>query len=163
MKSRGIYKMTDMTAFVGSLGSTGLMALMVVVLAGIVKKFYEKAEEDRKSHMAKIHNNISELNSKLEESNNLASTQIKVLEAQSEFFKQLHEKEIQETRNRIDAVNSNINETLAKTEKPLQTLDNSLKSVKQDTELIKKIGHANYKTIQEVKQISKGYNEIQKP
>lgn len=79
-------EITAATSFISSLSATGLMALIIVILAYIVKNFYEKSERDRKTLIEKILVSIKGLDRKLEESNNQQKTANLIAEQQKEFF-----------------------------------------------------------------------------
>ena len=88
----------NIATVISDLSSTALMALLVIVLGFIVKKFYEKSESERKKFIDEISaivsankDSLSNLSTQLEQHHSLSQTQFEMVtkhyEAQQELLK----------------------------------------------------------------------------
>lgn len=126
----------ESTTFISSLGSTGLMALMVVVLAIVIKKFYDKAEQERLEYFNNFKETLNTLDKKIEESNELNKTHIKVLETKSEFLKESQETKLEKINSEFDNLRVEISKN-----------SENISHLKETLEYLKKIGINNYKIL----------------
>lgn len=127
------------TNFLSSLSSTGLMALMVVILAMVVKKFYEKGEAERKVLFDKIFNSIKNIDSKLEEANNIHKTASLISESQRDLLEKNYQLQNTSVKQNYEAMNSKLNNVTQNVEKTTDAVND----VKKDTELLKKAAGEN--------------------
>lgn len=126
---------SNATNFISSLSSTGLMALMVVVLALVVKNFYEKSEEERKKQIRGIFNSLEDIKEELRKSNNNLKYANDLAIAQKEFLKKSIDLQMENNTERFGVVKNSIGKIQKNTE-----------DIKNDTNALKGAAARTIKT-----------------
>lgn len=129
-----MHEISNATHFISNLSSTGLMALIIVILGLVVKNFYEKSEKERKVLLEKIFNSIKSIDSRLEETNNNQKTATLIAESQ----KDLLEKNYQLQNNNVNKAVENVNDSMYSLNKEVEKVEAKVDGVKKDTEALKK-------------------------
>lgn len=129
-----MHEISNATHFISNLSSTGLMALIIVILGLVVKNFYEKSEKERKVLLEKIFNSIKSIDSRLEETNNNQKTATLIAESQ----KDLLEKNYQLQNNSVNKAVENVNDSMYSLNKGVEKVEAKVDGVKKDTEALKK-------------------------
>lgn len=124
---------SNATNFISNLSSTGLMALIIVVLGLVVKNFYEKSEKEHKALLEKIFNYIKSIDTKLEETNNNQKTATMIAEAQKELL----EKNYQLQNNNVNKAVEDVTDSIHTVNKGIEKVENKVDGVKKDTEALK--------------------------
>lgn len=126
---------SNATNFISSLSSTGLMALMVVVLALVVKNFYEKSEEERKKQIRGIFNSLEDIKEELRKSNQNLKYANDLAIAQKEFLKKSIDLQMENNTERFGVVKNSIGKIQKNTE-----------DIKNDTNALKGAAARTIKT-----------------
>lgn len=126
---------SNATNFISSLSSTGLMALMVVVLALVVKNFYEKSEEERKKQIRGIFNSLEDIKEELRKSNQNLKYANDLAIAQKEFLKKSIDLQMENNTERFGVVKNSIGKIQKNTE-----------DIKNDTNALKGAAARTMKT-----------------
>ena len=129
-----MHEISNATHFISNLSSTGLMALIIVILGLVVKNFYEKSEKERKVLLEKIFNSIKSIDARLEETNNNQKTATLIAESQ----KDLLEKNYQLQNNNVNKAVENVNDSMYSLNKGVEKVEAKVDGVKKDTEALKK-------------------------
>lgn len=129
-----MHEISNATHFISNLSSTGLMALIIVILGLVVKNFYEKSEKERKVLLEKIFNSIKSIDARLEETNNNQKTATLIAESQ----KDLLEKNYQLQNNNVNKAVENVNDSMYSLNKEVEKVEAKVDGVKKDTEALKK-------------------------
>lgn len=129
-----MHEISNATHFISNLSSTGLMALIIVILGLVVKNFYEKSEKERKVLLEKIFNSIKSIDARLEETNNNQKTATLIAESQ----KDLLEKNYQLQNNNVNKAVENVNDSMYSLNKGVEKVEAKVDGVKKDTEVLKK-------------------------
>lgn len=127
-------EISNATHFISNLSSTGLMALIIVILGLVVKNFYEKSEKERKVLLEKIFNSIKSIDARLEETNNNQKTAILIAESQ----KDLLEKNYQLQNSNVNKAVDSVNDSMHSLNKGVEKVEAKVDGVKKDTEALKK-------------------------
>lgn len=129
-----MHEISNATHFISNLSSTGLMALIIVILGLVVKNFYEKSEKERKVLLEKIFSSIKSIDARLEETNNNQKTATLIAESQ----KDLLEKNYQLQNNNVNKAVENVNDSMYSLNKEVEKVEAKVDGVKKDTEALKK-------------------------
>ena len=129
-----MHEISNATHFISNLSSTGLMALIIVILGLVVKNFYEKSEKERKVLLEKIFNSIKSIDARLEETNNNQKTATLIAESQ----KDLLERNYQLQNNNVNKAVENVNDSMYSLNKGVEKVEAKVDGVKKDTEALKK-------------------------
>lgn len=129
-----MHEISNATHFISNLSSTGLMALIIVILGLVVKNFYEKSEKERKVLLEKIFNSIKSIDSRLEETNNNQKTATLIAESQ----KDLLEKNYQLQNSSVNKAVDSVNDSMYSLNKGVEKVEAKVDGVKKDTEALKK-------------------------
>ena len=129
-----MHEISNATHFISNLSSTGLMALIIVILGLVIKNFYEKSEKERKVLLDKIFNSIKSIDARLEETNNNQKTATLIAESQ----KDLLEKNYQLQNNNVNKAVENMNDSMYSLNKEIEKVEAKVDGVKKDTEALKK-------------------------
>lgn len=129
-----MHEISNATHFISNLSSTGLMALIIVILGLVVKNFYEKSERERKVLLEKIFNSIKSIDARLEETNNNQKTATLIAESQ----KDLLERNYQLQNNNVNKAVENVNDSMYSLNKGVEKVEAKVDGVKKDTEALKK-------------------------
>ena len=129
-----MHEISNATHFISNLSSTGLMALIIVILGLVVKNFYEKSEKERKVLLEKIFNSIKSIDARLEETNNNQKTATLIAESQ----KDLLEKNYQLQNNNVNKAVENVSDSMYSLNKGVEKVEAKVDGVKKDTEALKK-------------------------
>lgn len=129
-----MHEISNATHFISNLSSTGLMALIIVILGLVVKNFYEKSEKERKVLLEKIFNSIKSIDARLEETNNNQKTATLIAESQ----KDLLEKNYQLQNNNVNKAVENVSDSMYSLNKEVEKVEAKVDGVKKDTEALKK-------------------------
>lgn len=129
-----MHEISNATHFISNLSSTGLMALIIVILGLVVKNFYEKSEKERKVLLEKIFNSIKSIDARLEETNNNQKTATLIAESQ----KDLLERNYQLQNNNVNKAVENVNDSMYSLNKEVEKVEAKVDGVKKDTEALKK-------------------------
>ena len=129
-----MHEISNATHFISNLSSTGLMALIIVILGLVVKNFYEKSEKERKVLLEKIFNSIKSIDARLEETNNNQKTATLIAESQKELL----EKNYQLQNNNVNKAVENVNDSMYSLNKEVEKVEAKVDGVKKDTEALKK-------------------------
>lgn len=135
--TKNMENITTATHFISNLSSTGLMALIIVILGLVVKNFYEKSEREHKKLLEKIFSSIKDIDSRLEETNNNQKTANLIAESQ----KNLIEKNYQLQNSRVNSAVDESSYALDKIQKEVNSVGTKVEFVKKDTDLLKKAAH----------------------
>lgn len=127
-------EISNATHFISNLSSTGLMALIIVILGLVVKNFYEKSEKERKVLLEKIFNSIKSIDARLEETNNNQKTATMIAESQ----KDLLEKNYQLQNSNVNKAVDSVNDSMHSLNKGVEKVEAKVDGVKKDTEALKK-------------------------
>lgn len=134
-------EVTNATHFISNLSATGLMALIIVVLAIVVKNFYEKSEKERKVLLDKIFNALRGIEIRLDESNKNQKENTLVNQAQRELL----EKNYQLQNNVVNKSMENVHDSIVAVGKDVNRVDGKVEEVKKEVDTTKKIAGATYK------------------
>ena len=129
-----MHEISIATHFISNLSSTGLMALIIVILGLVVKNFYEKSEKERKILLEKIFNSNKSIDARLEETNNNQKTATLIAESQ----KDLLEKNYQLQNNNVNKAVENVSDSMYSLNKEVEKVEAKVDGVKKDTEALKK-------------------------
>lgn len=138
---------SNATNFISSLSSTGLMALMVVVLALVVKNFYEKSEEERKKQIRGIFNSLEDIKEELRKSNQNLKYANDLAIAQKEFLKKSIDLQMENNTERFGVVKNSIGKIQKNTE-----------DIKNDTNALKGAAARTIKTTETLVNLYKQEN-----
>lgn len=127
-------EISNATHFISNLSSTGLMALIIVILGLVVKNFYEKSEKERKVLLEKIFNSIKSIDARLEETNNNQKTATLIAESQIDLL----ERNYQLQNNNVNKAVENVNDSMYSLNKGVEKVEAKVDGVKKDTEVLKK-------------------------
>lgn len=129
-----MHEISNATHFISNLSSTGLMALIIVILGLVVKNFYEKSEKERKVLLDKIFNSIKSIDARLEETNNNQKTATLIAESQRDLL----EKNYQLQNNNVNKAVENVSDSMYSLNKEVEKVEAKVDGVKKDTEALKK-------------------------
>lgn len=129
-----MHEISNATHFISNLSSTGLMALIIVILGLVVKNFYEKSEKERKVLLEKIFNSIKSIDARLEETNNNQKTATLIAESQRDLL----EKNYQLQNNNVNKAVENVSDSMYSLNKEVEKVEAKVDGVKKDTEALKK-------------------------
>ena len=129
-----MHEISNATHFISNLSSTGLMALIIVILGLVVKNFYEKSEKERKVLLEKIFNSIKSIDARLEETNNNQKTAALIAESQRDLL----ERNYQLQNTSVNKAVENVNDSMYSLNKGVEKVEAKVDGVKKDTEVLKK-------------------------
>ena len=129
-----MHEISNATHFISNLSSTGLMALIIVILGLVVKNFYEKSERERKVLLEKIFNSIKSIDARLEETNNNQKTATLIAESQRDLL----EKNYQLQNTSVNKAVENVSDSMYSLNKGVEKVEAKVDGVKKDTEVLKK-------------------------
>ena len=129
-----MHEISNATHFISNLSSTGLMALIIVILGLVVKNFYEKSEKERKVLLEKIFNSIKSIDARLEETNNNQKTATLIAESQRDLL----EKNYQLQNNNVNKAVENVSDSMYSLNKEVEKVEAKVDGVKKDTESLNK-------------------------
>ena len=129
-----MHEISNATHFISNLSSTGLMALIIVILGLVVKNFYEKSEKERKVLLEKIFNSIKSIDARLEETNNNQKTATLIAESQRDLL----ERNYQLQNTSVNKAVENVNDSMYSLNKGVEKVEAKVDGVKKDTEVLKK-------------------------
>ena len=127
-------EISNATHFISNLSSTGLMALIIVILGLVVKNFYEKSEKERKVLLEKIFNSIKSIDARLEETNNNQKTATLIAESQRDLL----ERNYQLQNTSVNKAVENVSDSMYSLNKGVEKVEAKVDGVKKDTEILKK-------------------------
>lgn len=129
-----MHEISNATHFISNLSSTGLMALIIVILGLVVKNFYEKSEKERKVLLEKIFNSIKSIDARLEETNNNQKTATLIAESQRDLL----ERNYQLQNTSVNKAVENVSDSMYSLNKGVEKVEAKVDGVKKDTEILKK-------------------------